>query len=235
VTVCACLSGPVQIPAAGSVTLPSQGATSVNIAVGAVLREVNRVVGSVCPLPNRSGRGTAPMGTDDIYRYFSSRIGTIRDGTVTACGRGRGESVRAASGRVPRSALCETACLARSGAGRVRPFPEERSRSRRTLCCARRSEKGAPWTDRSSLRFVDRHHAQWRVGRSGSGLFGDCVCLLFQACADPCRRICDPSIAGCHVGEHRSRCRSPRGESRRRVRLPSPQPVQQGHRPHRGQ
>lgn len=46
--------------------------------------------------------------------------------------------------------------------------------------------------------------------RSWSGLFCDCVCLLYQACSDPCRRICDPSIAGYHVGEHRSPSVRPR-------------------------
>ena len=68
---CACLHWPVQIPSTGSVTLPSKGPTLVNIAVGPCVRDaVHRVVGSVCLLPNQSGKGTPHIGTDDIYRYF---------------------------------------------------------------------------------------------------------------------------------------------------------------------
>ena len=79
VTVCACLFRPVQIPAAGSVNPTLAGwHVGEHRSPLSVRDDSSSRLRCVCLLPNRSSRGTRPMGTDNIYNYLSGRSDIIR-------------------------------------------------------------------------------------------------------------------------------------------------------------
>ncbi len=152
VTVSACLSRLVQIPASGSVTLPSQGATSVNSAARPAPAAACTASSVRPPFPNQSSEGNASIGLESIYNYFSNHPEPSGGG-----GSHPGDLDRHSP---PTLLSYDPDRELHGGGGRIPLAVGRKDESVGHPRCPH-SEKGAPWTSWSFLpfRFV-RHHAQ---------------------------------------------------------------------------